>query len=59
MSSDRPTSKKDQHRSFTESLNAGISLEQQKANVEAWTARQKPSSSSEDPYKEEHELSFP
>lgn len=59
MSSDRPTSKKDQHRSFTESLNAGISLEQQKANVEAWTARQKPSSSSEDPYKEEHELSLP
>ena len=60
-SSDSPTPKEDKHRSFTESLNAGISLEQQKANVEAWSARQKSSSSSssEDPYKEEHELSFP
>lgn len=51
------TTKKDERRSFAASLNAGISLEQQKADADARASRQQHngSSSSDDPYKEELE----
>lgn len=60
-SAESSTTKKDERRSFAASLNAGISLEQQKADADARAVRQQhnSSSSSGDPYKEELERSLP
>ena len=60
-SAESSATKKDERRSFAASLNAGISLEQQKADADARAVRQQHnnSSSSGDPYKEELERSLP